>query len=138
MDCGNANLFYLLCLIKREVAGSVWPKTTGAPTHSQEEELMPVLAEVPTVNYPADAPLQINFAEAIQIRWPELEGSRFHLCVGTQPGNWDILSVGVGVKKHLMELSEIPVNQAVYVQVISFRADDDGIVGPIMEMRHNP
>ena len=99
-----------------------------------------VLTGVQTVVYRSDTSSQINFAEAIQIRWPDVKGSSFHLCMGTTPGQWDILSADVGKRKQqLFDLSDVPKDvQSVYVQLITIAdptdEDDDGAVAEIIKI----
>jgi hypothetical protein len=101
---------------------------------------MGVLTGVQKVEYPSDTSSQINFDEVIQIRWPKVKGFAFHLCVGTTPGQWDILSADVGKRKQqLFDLSDVPKDvRSVYVQLITIAdpmdEDDDGAVGEVIEI----
>ena len=82
---------------------------------------MDVLTGVQKVIYPNDASSQMNVDEAIQIHWPNVEGSAFHLCVGTDCGKWDILTEDVGEsRQHVVNRSDVPTSvKAIYVQLIT-------------------
>ena len=97
---------------------------------------MGVLTGVQTVEYPKASSSPINFSETIQIRWPDVTGSAFHLCVGTDRGKWDILSGDVGNRRQqLFDLSDLPTDvQTVYVQLITIAHDDNGAVGAILKI----
>jgi hypothetical protein len=97
---------------------------------------MPVEIGVQTLIYPDDIASQRDFRDPIQIRWPGEAGSLFHLCVGTEPGNWNILSIEVRKRRYLLDLSDAPGDpQVVYVQLVIFTDDGDGKVGPTIEIR---
>ena len=95
---------------------------------------MNVITGVQEVIYPDDTSSQVNFDKVIQIRWPSVEGSAFHLCVGTDAGKWDILSADVGKRRQqLFDLSDLPESvQAVYAQLITIA--DDSTVGEIIQI----
>jgi hypothetical protein len=96
---------------------------------------MSVLTGVQTVVYPDDTLSHKNFEDAIQIRWPDVNGSAFHLCVGTGSGKWDILSANVGKRRQqLFDFSDVPASvEVIYVQLITIA--DDSVVGPIIEVK---
>lgn len=99
---------------------------------------MNVLTGVQKVSYPDDTSSQKNFDEAIQIRWPNVKGSTFHLCIGTIPGQWDILSADVGKRKQqLIDLSDLHEDiRSVSVQLIAIAdpmdEDDDSAAGEVI------
>ena len=101
---------------------------------------MGVLTGVQTVVYPSDTSSQNNFAEAIQIRWPDVKRSTFHLCIGTTPGRWDILSADVGKRRQqLIDLSDVPTDiRSVYMQLITIAdpmdEDNDSAAGEVIEI----
>ncbi|HEU4686044.1 MAG TPA: hypothetical protein VFS39_16175 [Nitrospira sp.] len=90
-----------------------------------------VAAGVQTVIYPENAESTKTFEQPIQIRWPEVDGNEFILCVGTSDGNWDILSGNLGKRQQqLFDFSDVPGSvQIIFVQLIS---GEDGIVGPVI------
>ena len=99
-----------------------------------------VLTGVQEVIYPDDTSSQKNFADAIQIRWPNVvEKSSFHLCVGTDAGKWDILSEDVGKKReYIVDLSHVPASvQKIYVELITITDGmaDDSTVGDIIQIK---
>jgi len=99
-----------------------------------------VLAGVQKVIYPDETLSQKNFDEPIQIRWPDAKGSTFHLCMGTIPGQWDILSADVGKRRQqLIDLSDLPKDvRSVFVQLIAIAdpMDEDGVspAGEVIEI----
>ena len=100
-----------------------------------------VLPGVQEVIYPDDTSSQKNFAEAIQIRWPNVvEKSSFHLCVGTDAGKWDILSEDVGKKReYIVDLSHVPAPvQKIYAQLITIgngmNDNDESTAGEIIKI----
>ncbi len=98
---------------------------------------MPVLTAAETVIYPDDTTSEMDFREIFQIRWPGVDGSAFHLCIGSQPGHWDVLSGSVGEHKRcpvdLIDEFENGI-RVVYVQLITI--SDGSTVGPIIEIKH--
>ncbi len=93
-----------------------------------------VVTGVQTVIYPADTQSSKNFDQPIQIRWPEVDGDSFHLCVGTDDGNWDLLSGHIGKRgQQLFDFSDVSsAIETIYVQLIS---GDDGVVGQIIQIK---
>ena len=100
---------------------------------------MSVLTGIQKVVYPNDASSQKDFDEAIQIDepiqicWPKVKGSAFHLCVGTAPGKWDILSGDVGKRRQqLFDLSDVPASvPVIYVQLITIAEEGSTVGEPI-------
>ena len=83
---------------------------------------MPVGTSPQEVNYPDDDSSIKNFDHAIQILWTDVvKKSAFHLCVGTEGGNWDIFNENVGkMRQHLCDMSGLPVSaREVYLQLIT-------------------
>lgn len=87
------------------------------------------------VEYPDDTSSHVNFDQPVQIRWPKVDGEAFHLCVGTEPGDWDITSANMGNRRQqLFDLSDLPAEvETVYVQLITLA--DDSTVGKIIELK---